>query len=195
MRLTRVIIHIVTEAIAPKGYYTLLTQQLINVKLPTLNPVNLTITDKLLLRHNNGRDSLADSSILDRPNGSLSLPRKVMQHENGVSSANRLSQLQPKNLVPCPFLRKRGYCLKGSRCDLLCNEVQPPRSRSQFQQIPIGAYSPPYVAPPYVHNQTPLSYQPNFFTPIKFPMFYPPLRPLPYPPPLMSIQTIRPPVY
>jgi hypothetical protein len=136
MRLIRVTIHIVTETILINSRQGSLhavnpsdkshdCEQLINVKLPTLNTVDLTITDKHLLRHNNGRDSLADNSILDRPNGNSSLPRKVMQHENGVSSANRLSQLQPKNLVPCPFLRKRGYCLKVSRRDFLLNEVQP----------------------------------------------------------------------
>ncbi|CAB4035685.1 Hypothetical predicted protein, partial [Paramuricea clavata] len=43
-------------------------EQLINVKLPNLNTVDLTITDKPLLRHNNGRDSMADNSFLDRPN-------------------------------------------------------------------------------------------------------------------------------
>ena len=52
-------------------------EQLINVKLPTLNTVDLTITDKPLLRDNNSRDSLADNSILDRPNGNSSLPRKI----------------------------------------------------------------------------------------------------------------------
>ena len=44
-----------------------------------------------------------------------------LQNRNDTSRSpnNRSPQLTPKHLVPCPFLRRRGYCLKGSKCDFL----------------------------------------------------------------------------
>lgn len=103
-----------------------------------------------------------------------------------------------KASVPCPFLKRRGHCLKGSRCDFLHKNVYPTAGWPKFQLNHIKR-------PPFPNsNQSPFPVNSNYFPPIRYPMIYPPFPksypppimspPFPnsYPPPLMSISTIAP---
>jgi hypothetical protein len=49
-----------------------------------------------------------------------------LQNPNDTSRSpnSRSPQLTPKHLVPCPFLKRRGYCLKGSKCDFKHRDFQ-----------------------------------------------------------------------
>ena len=38
----------------------------------------------------------------------------ITQLKNSATQSNNST---PKHLEPCPYLRKKGHCLKGSRCD------------------------------------------------------------------------------
>ena len=163
-------------------------EQMININLPTVTPS----------RENNGMVISTNNCISDSSNNSSSTGN-VIQHEADASLANSQFQPKPKNLVPCPFLRRRGYCLKGSRCDFLHNDTQSSTSGAQSQDrfhmhrhliaakipYPLHPLFPsmgfPCFFPPY-HPLTPPTTTPSTPLPSSF-------RPLPYPPPLMSIQT------
>ena len=59
-----------------------------------------------------------------------------------------------KATVPCPFLKRQGYCLKGSRCDFSHMNVLPTAYESEFQQHPTKR--PPSSKIPHLHgNQFP----------------------------------------
>ena len=100
---------------------------------------------------------------------------------------NRFSRPTPKHLVPCPFLRRRGYCLKGFKCDFLHRDSQPTNEQQlrngQFR-IPPFSYPPPPTA-----NQIPFPWDPKLLPPLHPRMSYPYIS---YPPPLMSIPTKHP---
>lgn len=85
----------------------------------------------------------------------------------------------PKHLVPCPFLRRRGYCLKGSRCDFshVSTTYQQPPSPSIY---PTPFIPPPFPPPPIPYFQDPLP-------PMHYPI--PPHFMKPYLQPLMTIPT------
>ncbi len=68
----------------------------------------------------------------------------------------------PKHLVHCPFLRRRGYCLKGPRGDFLHTDTPTPRPLPSFQ---------PYDPPRFFH-QTPHPYR-SFPPVMSFPFFLP----------------------
>ena len=89
---------------------------MIDINLPAINTVSSVNTNKTPSRENNGMVISTNNCISDSSNNSISTVNSI-QHDAGVSLANSLSQPKPKNLVPCPFLRRRGYCLKGSRFD------------------------------------------------------------------------------
>lgn len=139
-----------------------------------------------------------------RFNGSSSF----IQHNNMLhyskkrNSANVIPNSSvPKHLISCPFLKRRGYCLKGSSCDFLHNNFDPhnvmqrPQNttgyapslsfQSNFNHSPFPVdprHFPPFQVPPYYH----------MFRPSPYPLHFPCPSPLPYPPPLMSTLT-RPP--
>ena len=138
-------------------------EQMININLPTINTVSSVNTNKTPSHENNGMVISTKNCISDSSNSSSSTGNFI-QHDAGVSLANSLSQPKTKNLVPCSLLRRRGYCLKGSRCDFLHNDTQSSTSgvQPQFRQIPISAHPFSYVAPPN-SSQNPLSFEPTFF--------------------------------
>ena len=120
-------------------------------------------------------------------------------------SAPRSRNLKNKATVFCPFLKRKGYCLKGSRCDFShkftsCNE-----RGLKFQQNSFERFPPVNIHPN--SNLTPFPFNPNFPPPFRHPTFRP--FPLPfrhptfqpyhhqysYPPPLMSVPTRTPAYY
>ena len=54
-------------------------------------------------------------------------PKTLIQQSNKNQSSNSKSQTiplkngetPPKRYTPCPFLRRRGWCAKGNRCDFM----------------------------------------------------------------------------
>ena len=68
------------------------------------------------------------------------------QHNNSVREHK-----QPKNTVPCPFLIKRGYCLKGSSCDFSHFKV-----RRNVKKL-----TSPKNTPRISHNPNPMETQLN----------------------------------
>ena len=100
---------------------------------------------------------------------------------------NRSPRPTPKHLVPCPFLRRRGYCLQGFKYDFLHRDSQPTNEqhlRNDHFRIPPFSYLPPPTV-----NQIPFPWDPNLLPPLHPPMSYPYIS---YPPPLMSIPTKHP---
>ncbi len=119
-------------------------------------------------------------------------------------SIYKRAEKSQKNEVPCPFIKKRGFCLKGATCDFL----HPPNSQSS----PPGKRVPPFVPnQPFTpkHNVR-KDVAPPFLFPSPFlcpPYFPPPFLHQPFlqqyipprmlqtrPPPLMSVPT-RPPTH
>ena len=119
-------------------------------------------------------------------------------------SIYKRAEKSQKNEVPCPFIKKRGFCLKGATCDFL----HPPNSQSS----PPGKRVPPFVPnQPFMpkHNVR-KDVAPPFLFPSPFlcpPYFPPPFLHQPFlqqyipprmlqtrPPPLMSVPT-RPPTH
>ena len=156
--------------INPEGHYNVEPNdkpqecdQTINVNSPTINAVSSMNTNKIPSRDNNDMVISTNNCVTDSSNN-LSPTGNSNQHVASVSLANSLPQPKPKNLVPWPFLRRRGYCLKGLRCDFLHIGIQPSTNgiQSQSQKNPIGAY-PFSHAPSPNSSQHPLSLEPNFF--------------------------------
>ena len=159
------------KIITPEGHHNLLNlvtnlrnanKRLILICLLLTLSVQITPI-KPPLRENNGMGISTNNCISDSPNNS-SLTGNCIQLGADVLLADSLSQPKPKNLVPCPFLRRRGYCLKGPRCDFLHNDTQSSTSgvQSQFRQTPISAYPFSYAPRPN-SCQNPLSFEPTFF--------------------------------
>ena len=142
---------------------------------------------------------------------------------HGVSPPRKTTpsnvNLQEKARVPCLFLKKRGYCLKGDKCDFSHKFTLPHKRESNPKQNPSGkSYTPyvpypnnnPLVAPPpfnsfhmfppnlYYPNDylPPFPSNPNYFPPFRYPPFGPLLKPYhyqrQYPPSLMSVPTRTP---
>jgi hypothetical protein len=159
-------------------------------------------------------------SIVTQPDVTLGsfppYPSEKREEKTTSSSTN----LKEKARVPCPFLKKRGHCLKGDRCDFSHNFTPLHECRSKPKQNPSGKfYSPriPYPnnnppVPPFPFNsfepfppsnlQYPNGYlppfpsNPNYFPPFRYPTFGPLLKPYQYqrsyPRPLMTIPTRAP---
>lgn len=69
------------------------------------------------------------NSVSEARNFNSQINNVVISQDNNnghrVSPENNpsLNRVQtPKYLVPCPFLRRRGHCLKGSNCDFFHDE-------------------------------------------------------------------------
>jgi hypothetical protein len=85
-----------------------------------------------------------------------------------------------KHLVPCPFLRRKGHCLKGSKCDF---------SRQFGPQQPAQLYQR-YNFPSFWRDPIPYPFHPNFPPVMSFPTFHPQTNyPGSYPQSLMGIPT------
>jgi hypothetical protein len=73
-----------------------------------------------------------------------------MPNKNNIDPAN--TDKTKKALVACPFLKRRGYCLKGHRCDFLHENVLPgTRGKTSLQKR--GERSPPPNMPQCSNNQ------------------------------------------
>jgi hypothetical protein len=90
-----------------------------------------------------------------------------------------------KASVQCPFLKRNGRCLKGSRCDFSHNYVLPTICEPKFRQNPIQR-APSFNIPQPDCYQVPFPFNPNYFPPIQHPIFqpFPYLYPSPLIPPL-----------
>ena len=108
-------------------------------------------------------------------------------------NSNRNQHERTKASVQCPFLKRNGHCLKGSRCDFSHNFVLPTICEPNFQQNSIQR-APSFNIPQPNSYQVPFPFNPNYFPPIQQPMFRPFPYPLPPIPPLMSLPT-RPPFH
>ena len=120
---------------------------------------------------------------------------------NSRQTINKHITKPPKNEVACPFLRRRGSCLKGANCDFL----HPLNSQlfAQEKRVPSFVSTHPFVPQHNVRQDTSfpfLSPNPLICPPYPSPPFQPfiyqyapPYMPLPTRlPPLMSVPT-RPP--
>jgi hypothetical protein len=88
----------------------------------------------------------------------------------------------PKHLVPCPFLRRKGHCLKGSKCDF-SHQFGPQRPAQLYQR---------YNFPSFWRDPIPYPFT-NFPPVISFPTFHPQTNyPGSYPQSLMGIPTKSP---
>lgn len=89
-----------------------------------------------------------------------------------MNKINRLNTAPtPKHMVPCPFLGRKGHCLKGPNCDFSHDFFQQQSNRYYDQQ----------------HRLPQSMYLPN-----RYPIHFPYIQAGNHPPPLMEIQT-RPP--
>jgi hypothetical protein len=115
-------------------------------------------------------------------------------HPNPTTRFNKPSYPNtqtPKHLVPCPFLRRKRHCVKGSKCDFshTVDSHRPlqsgPRGFSSHFRVPS-----PYLGdfPHSVDSQRPLQFGPSGFpSPFREPSPYPgPLFPPAIPHPLMN---------
>ncbi len=100
--------------------------------------------------NNAGTDNVSASEIVGRSEISAPNQDRLPQHTK-----------TPKSHVPCPFLRRKGYCLKGPKCDF---------SHANPQQL-FQPYQQQYFPPPF-YGQTPyyLQIPPNA---MRHPHFYP----------------------
>ena len=97
----------------------------------------------------------------------------------------------PKHKTPCPFLKKRGYCLKGKSCDFLHQNSHSTDFPVQQAQSLSGNTFYPYMPQA---NHHPFLVNTAYFPPFQPRQYHPMFRQFSYPPPLMSVPT-RPPVY
>ena len=110
-------------------------------------------------------------------------------------SPPRSRNLKNKARVFCPFLNRKGHCLKGSRCDFshkfIPLDERGSMNANSFKRFPLVNTYPNRNLPPFPFN-------PNFPPPFRHPTFQPLFQPYhhqySYPPPLMSIP-IRTPAY
>ena len=195
----------------------------VNNKQPTDQMINTTDTAPPVLK--NIAETLAESqkklvkiikktNETDRSDNSIEISEAINHNLNNHKTDNALGQ---KHLVPCPFLSRRGHCLKGSKCDfshqLITQQPDSPYPQQNTStSIPRRILYPPqrfqpttnypnhhsytnfpsFYPPPLMETHTIPSFQP--VPPPNYPVFYP-FHNLPnfYPPPLMEIPT-RPPL-
>jgi hypothetical protein len=76
--------------------------------------------------NSNGKNETRTNKIDDADaSNTPNLSERVAPHLNDPNGKYRQNDPTPKHLVPCPFLRKKGHCLKGSNCGhpLFTNEL------------------------------------------------------------------------
>ena len=109
----------------------------------------------------------------------------------------RSRNLKNKARVFCPFLKRKGHCLKGSRCDFSHKFIPLEERGSKLQHNSFRRFPPVNTYPN--RNLPPFPFNPNFPPPFRHPTFHPLFRPYhhqySYPPPLMSIPTRTPAYY
>ena len=114
------------------------------------------------------------------PKEGLSSPNELLTSEFPVVSRPRKS----KAMTPCPFLKRRGYCLKGDSCDFLHKPTTSKVHGQKHQYPPFERTSSPNM--PYPNMPYPNNYLPsvplvsNFFSPNGHPPFWPQTRPFQY---------------
>lgn len=114
-------------------------------------------------------------------------PTIISETDNGSSNFNQSSPKLPKHLTPCPFLKKRGFCKKGTMCDFLHQKHQSHYNMQRPFYNPTG-HTPPL---PNIYY-SPFPVDPCYFPHFRQSIYHPTFRPSLYPPPLMSVPT-RPP--
>lgn len=88
---------------------------------------------------------------------------KAVREHHYPKRKDRKQNESPKSEVPCPFLKNRGSCVKGSRCDFLH-----PRNRQPFiRPENMSRYVPPYS--PCIGQDM----RPTFFYPAPWPAIPP----------------------
>ena len=122
-----------------------------------------------------------DSNAPDNSYGPDIGVNEVPPHENTIHTAlsknpSTYNAPVPKHLVPCPFLRKKGHCLKGYKCDFSHN-INSRHLQSNYQ----GVQRPPF----YKQTSHPYHIYPPL---INYPVFHP-YNNYPFMQPLMDIPT------
>ena len=112
-------------------------------------------------------------------------------------SPPRSRNIKTKVRVSCPFLKRKGHCLKGSRCDFSHKFIPLDDCGSKFQHNSFKRFPPVNTYPN--RNLPPFPFNPNFPPAFRRPTFQPLFQPYhhqySYPPPLMSIPTRTPAYY
>ena len=93
------------------------------------------------------RDSLqlAVSLVVKEPKRYNSNPYDGSKPVSSCQITNKHITKPPKNEMACPFLRRRGFCLKGANCDFL----HPLNSQLSAQEKRVPSFVPthPFVSP------------------------------------------------
>ena len=74
-------------------------------------------------KDNSGQSSMSENVDLNNFDGVVQVSSNKI-HSTAHNPNELTTRVIPKQLVACPFLRKKGFCLKGSRCDFSHNVSQ-----------------------------------------------------------------------
>ena len=74
-------------------------------------------------KDNSGQSSMSENVDLNNFDGVVQVSSNKI-HSTAHNKNELTTRIIPKHLVACPFLRKKGSCLKGSRCDFSHNVSQ-----------------------------------------------------------------------
>ncbi len=122
----------ISEISIPKDSLTIVQDQ---PTVSNLSPSLLVNAEASRANNRNCREETAAEISFHKPNKDRST--NTLQGETGKPRdyANIMpNQLAPKHLTPCPFLKRRGFCLKGPSCDFLHNNPRPRKvSKRPFQ--------------------------------------------------------------
>jgi hypothetical protein len=87
------------------------------------------------LTHNQNTNGINEANYSNAPNFSVS--ESPHQNNTNVTSQQKNPSIYntptPKHLVPCPFLRRKGHCLKGFNCDF-SHKTSPSQHLRFYQQ-------------------------------------------------------------
>ena len=107
-------------------------------------------------------------------NNRLENEQRSATNSTGLQSHQRLNMntklhvvhKTPKHQTPCPFLRRRGYCLKNDRCDFLHDKASR-RKVSSRSTLGNYLYPAPFLSrgrvamPPNHHSRPPYGFPPS----------------------------------
>ena len=88
----------------------------------------------------------ADMSIVNEIPSHNSTNERIQTKDLPSNGISKSEYLKPKHCVPCPFLQKKGYCLKGARCDFFhnINPQQFVQSNGRYNDPPVTGNLPSY---------------------------------------------------
>ena len=101
---------------------------------------------------------------------------------SGDKPPNNFKRSTAKHLTPCPFMKGRGFCLKGSSCDFLHGKFRPSNVTQRPPKNLMNRVPLPYSFPPFPMDR-------HYFPPFHPPTYHPTSRQSLYMPSLMSLRT------